>query len=206
MILANNLETRRHAAQIISEGGVIAFRTDTLYGLAVDPFNSLAVKRLKELKGRQESKPILLLISEIEIVNRLIPKTSRTFDVLAQQFWPGPLTLVGTGSTDLPNEITAGTNTVGVRFPNDSNVQELVRHCGGALTATSANPANSKPAETADEVEAYFKTGLEFVIDGGRVTTTQASTVVDTTTVPAVIIREGEVSRTMIENVLRQVR
>lgn len=182
-----------HAAKIISAGGVIAFRTDTFYGLGVDPLNAAAVAKVRELKGREENKPILLLLADLSVVDRFIADRSADFDRIAKRFWPGPLTIVGRASARVPPGITAGTGTVGVRVPDDASVRDLVRECGGALTATSANPAGLPPARTATEVRAYFGEGIDLVIDGGEVTATDPSTVLDATTTPARIIREGAI-------------
>ena len=144
------------AAKIVSEGGVIAFRTDTFYGLGADPLNATAVARIKQLKGREENKPILLLLADASVADRFIADRSKAFEDVARKFWPGPLTIVGVAVANLPAEITAGTGTVGVRVPADSEVRELVRECGGALTATSANPSGSEPARSAKEVHRVF--------------------------------------------------
>jgi L-threonylcarbamoyladenylate synthase len=180
-------------AAVIKQGGVIAFRTDTFYGLGADPFNRAAVARIRELKGREDNKPILLLIAEASEVERLIVETSREFLEIAAKFWPGPLTIIGKAASDLPPEITAGTGTVGVRLPADAVVRELVRECGGALTATSANPAGREPARSAEEVQSYFPEGIDLIIDGGQVTAIEPSTVIDTTVSPPRIIREGAI-------------
>src|SRR6185436_1874104 len=146
----------RKSAETISRGGVIAFRTDTFYGLGADPFNQDAVHRIKQLKGREDNKPILIVISDYDQVDRFVSSITRTFEALAQQFWPAPLTLIGAARPELPPAITAGTKTVGVRLPNDDRVRLLVRTCGGALTATSANPSHAAPATTARQVHEYF--------------------------------------------------
>jgi L-threonylcarbamoyladenylate synthase len=179
------------AAKIISAGGLIAFRTDTFYGLGADPFNSTAVARVRELKGREENKPILLLLADVSVVDRLIVNRSKEFDELARKFWPGPLTIVGPAVANLPAEITAGTGTVGVRVPADNNVRELLRLCGGVLTATSANPAGREPARSAKEVHDYFSDAVDLVIDSGEVTATEPSTVFDATSLR--VIREGAI-------------
>ena len=193
------------AADVIANGGVVAFRTDTFYGLGVDPFNATAVARLKELKGREDNKPILLLISDAEQVERLIAARSERFKMAARKFWPGPLTIIGEAVAELPGEITAGTGTVGVRLPADESVREFVRACGGVLTATSANPAGREPARSADEVASYFRadseTGLALIVDGGDVNATEPSTVLDVLTSPPCIVREGAIPRNIIEQV-----
>ena len=181
------------AAKIISAGGVIAFRTDTFYGLGADPFNAAAVAKIRELKGREDDKPILLLLSDARLADRFIADRSEAFEEIAKKFWPGPLTIVGAAVSNLPPEITAGTGTVGVRVPADENVRELVDACGGALTATSANPAGREPARSAEDVRNYFPEGIDLVVDGGEVTATEPSTVLDVTTVPPRVVRQGAI-------------
>jgi L-threonylcarbamoyladenylate synthase len=185
--------------EIIKQGGVIAFRTDTFYGLGADPFNAAAVERIRELKGREDDKPILLLISDVDQIERLLIERSPDFDSLAEKFWPGPLTIVGKATTDLPEGITAGTGTVGVRLPAVASVRDLMRQCGGTLTATSANPAGRDPARSADDVRHYFPEGIDLIIDGGQVSAIEPSTVVDATTSPPRIVREGAIPAKLIE-------
>jgi L-threonylcarbamoyladenylate synthase len=184
------------AAKIIAEGGVIAFRTDTIYGLGADPFNASAVAKIRELKGREENKPILLLLSDASVADRLIANRSKEFEEVAKKFWPGPLTIVGHAIANLPPEITAGTGTVGVRVPANDSVRDLVRQCGGALTATSANPSGSEPARSAEEVREYFGDRIDLVVDGGEVTANEPSTVIDVTTSPPRVLREGAIKDT----------
>lgn len=191
MIVADGEATRKRAAEIVAARGIIAFRTDTFYGLGVDPFNAEAVCRLKELKGRDDHKPILLLISDRSQLSRLINGTSQSFELLSERLWPGPLTLVGNATASLPHEITAGSGTVGVRLPDDDGVLALLRACGGALTATSANVSGQEPARSAKQCERYFPNGLEMIIDGGEVTAFLPSTVVDAVSDEVKIIREG---------------
>jgi L-threonylcarbamoyladenylate synthase len=187
------------ASEAISKGGVIAFRTDTFYGLGADPFNPLAVARVRELKGREDDKPILLLISDHFEVERLIVNRSESFTRAVEKFWPGPLTVIGSAVATLPEEVTAGTGTVGVRLPADEQVRELVRECGGILTATSANPSGSEPARSAQEVAGYFSSGIDLIVDGGEVGVTKPSTVLDALVSPPRVVREGAIKRSVIE-------
>lgn len=182
-------------ASVVSSGGVIAFRTDTFYGLGADPLNAAAVKRVWELKGREEGKPILLLISDPQEVTRFVSSPTQIFSELANRFWPGPLTLIGVAQARLPPELTAGTGTIGLRLPNDKRVRDLVRICGGALTATSANRSQNPPARTASEVRNYFGDKLDFIVDDGEVKVSAPSTVVDATGTVARIVREGLITQ-----------
>lgn len=179
------------AGETIKHGGVIAFRTDTFYGLGADPFNREAVHKIKELKGREDNKPILVVISDHDQVEHFIADVSPSFQNLAKAFWPGPLTLIGKARANVPAEISAGTKTVGVRLPNDDRVRALVRACGGALTATSANPSRATPARNAQAVQDYFGDAIDLFVDGGDTTTDQPSTVVDVTGDQPKLIREG---------------
>lgn len=194
MILKDTEETRIEAARIIAGGGIIAYLTDTFYGLGADPFNRLAIARIRELKGREEGKPILLLISDADVVDRFIEQ-SAFFKLVAMGKWPAPLTLIGVSRPEVPIDLTAGTKSLGVRLPDDDSVRSLVRACGGALTATSANISGQPPARTAKEVKNYFPEGIDLIIDGGKASATQPSTVVDLSGSEARVIREGAVSR-----------
>ena len=191
MIIQHTPEALTQVAAIVKRGGVIAFRTDTFYGLGADPFNRDAVRKIKELKGREDHKPILIVISDPHHVERFIKDLSPGFKYLADTFWPGPLTLIGMATSDLPPEITAGTDTVGVRLPHDEKVCALVRACGCALTATSANPSQAPPAADAQTVENYFGDGIHLIVDGGEAKTDLPSTVVDASGDEPKLIREG---------------
>jgi L-threonylcarbamoyladenylate synthase len=199
MIRPDNSETRKLAAEIVANGGLIAFRTDTFYGLGVDPFNASAVARIVSLKGRDEGKPILLLISDVRDVDRLLQSKPPLFDRFIHKFWPGPLTMVARAVSALAPEVTAHTGTVGLRLPDEENVRDLVRACGGTLTATSANPSGHEPARSSVEVESYFPNGVDLIIDGGDVTVTKPSTVIDIAEFPPRVIREGAISRVELE-------
>lgn len=189
-VLPDNEATRGLAAELIGRGGVLAFRTDTFYGIGADPFNAAAVRRVNELKGR-EGKPILVIVSTILQARRLADNLTETFESLAELFWPGPLTLVAAADAGLPEELTAGTGTVGVRLPADELARGFVEACGGALTATSANRAGGRPAVSAQEVSSAFPGGLDLIVDGGVTTAVEPSTVVDVTVGKPRLVREG---------------
>jgi L-threonylcarbamoyladenylate synthase len=190
-MVLQSVHMNSRAAEIISRGGVLAFRTDTFYGLGADPFNQDAVRTIKQLKGREDHKPILIVISDYDQLQRFVSSVSPAFDLLARRFWPGPLTLIGKARPQLPPDITAGTKTVGVRLPNDDRVRLLVRACGGALTATSANPSGAAPATTALQVKEYFSEAIDLIVDDGAAQTDRPSTVVDVSHHVPTLIREG---------------
>jgi L-threonylcarbamoyladenylate synthase len=205
LILPDSAEAHRRAAQAIAEGGVIAFRTDTFYGLGADPFNREALRVLNSLKGREDGKPILVVISDESMVERFFASKSPYFDGLRGKYWPGALTLVGAARTDVPEELTAGTGTVGLRLPDDEEVRALVRACGGALTATSANLAGEAPARNAEGVARSFPGGLSLVVDGGETRADRPSTVLDVSGPAPRLIREGVVSRRELQRSFREI-
>ena len=198
LIYPDSPEARERASSITNAGGLVAFRTDTFYGVGADPFNPAALELINALKGR-DGKPILVLAADAEDAERLIAERTRTFELLAARHWPGALTLVAAARAEVPELLTAGTGTVGVRLPDDAEARAIVRACGGLLTATSANPAARPPARTAAEVAAYFSNGLNLIIDGGATRTELPSTVVDVTGITPRLIREGVVTRAELE-------
>ena len=193
-------QSNESAANTISRGGIIAFRTDTFYGLGADPFDREAVERIKQLKGREEKKPILIIISDYDQLHRFIDRVSPAFELLAKQFWPGALTLIGNAHASVPEEITAGTKSVGVRLPNDDRVRALVRSCGGALTATSANPSNAGPAGGAREIQDYFGDAIDLIVDDGPARSDLPSTVVDVSGAEPRLIRDGMIAWAKIKS------
>lgn len=188
-------DSGKMAASVVARGGVMAFRTDTFYGLGADPFNRAALLKIFELKGRDEGKPILVIISDETFLEKLIEDRSALFSGVTQKHWPGPLTVVAKALENVPRELTAGTGTVGVRLPDDEEVREFVRACGGLLTATSANPSNMSPARSADEVEAYFNGRIDLIVDSGLARSEQPSSVLDLSAEVPRLIREGVIQR-----------
>jgi L-threonylcarbamoyladenylate synthase len=204
MIAKDNQQTRKLARSLIARGGVVAFLTDTLYGLGADPFNPSALRRINSLKGRDGGKPILVVISDPGEADRFMLKRSELFAHVSGKHWPGALTLVVRARALLPEEITAGSGTVGLRLPDNSSVRDFIRACGGALTATSANAAGDEPARTAEDVARYFPDQLDLIVDGGAARAPKPSTVLDVSSeASARLIREGAVSRDQLRQTLR---
>jgi L-threonylcarbamoyladenylate synthase len=203
MIVLDSAETRARAGSVIAAGGVLAFRTDTFYGLGADPFNVNALRALVSLKGRESGKPILVIISDETEAERFIASRTGLFEMVVKRYWPGALTLVLKAREGVPAELTAGSGTIGVRLPDDEEVRDLVRACGGALTATSANLAGAPPARTAVDVARSFPSGLALIIDGGEARADRPSTVLDVSGTSARLIREGVISRRQLRETLQ---
>lgn len=191
------------AASVVRDGGVIAFPTETFYGLGVTPWDSAAVQRLFALKGRSSgSSPILVLIRHRTDLESLIAETSPSAELLMKACWPGPLTIVFRAHSGIPPLLTAGTATIGIRLSAAASVQRLLDTVGGPLTGTSANRSGALPAITAQDVLASLGAGVDLILDGGRTPGGFASTVVDTTVMPVRLIREGALSRSAVLSVI----
>ena len=176
------------AAAILRIGGVVAYPTETVYGLAADPFNEAALDRLFALKGRAENHPVLLVIAAIDQLAPLLTEVSPRAQRCIAEFWPGPLSLLLPAAPNLPQRI-APNRRVCVRWTAHPVAQALCRAYGSAITSTSANQTGAPPARSVDELAL---SGIGAVIDGGILPPAQPSTVYDPDT--DTIIREGTIS------------
>lgn len=179
--------------ETLVRGRVIAYPTETFYGLGVDVFNKEAIKRVFELKGREEGKPIPILVKDRGMLLEVVEAIPPLAEDLIKGFWPGPLTIVFNARPNLPTILTGGTGKVGVRVSSNPTAQRIVEAFGKPLTTTSANPSGQRPPTTVQEVVDYFRDRIELIIDGGPLPGRLGSTVVDVTGEGLVIMREGEV-------------
>ena len=190
------------AVQLLRDGAVVAFPTDTVYGVGVDPLQPEAVRRLYRIKGRPDNKPIAILVGSIEDVERVAQSPSEHFSRLADRFWPGGLTLI-VDARDLPPEITAGGSTVGVRMPDHPLTLELLRGFGGPIATTSANRSGENPATSAEEVNVQLGDRVNLIVDGGDTITKVASTVLDLSVSPPKIRRHGGIPDELLMECLK---
>ncbi len=193
----------REAADIVREGGIIAFPTETFYGLGACPFDARAVQRIVDLKDRSlRTAPILVLIRSRADLHALVSEITPTAERLMEACWPGPLTLVFRAAEAVPAVLTAGTGTIGVRLPAHRDVQRLLEAVGGPLTGTSANRSGQPPATTVEEVEQTLGGGVDAILNGGATPGALPSTVVDTTVSPPRLIREGRISTASLLSII----
>ena len=178
------------AAAVLKHGGVVAFPTETFYGLGAAALDRRAVRRIFELKGRPETKPLLVLVDSIAMAGTVAEVGDRA-RALAARHWPGALTLVLRARPHVPEEVTAGTGTIGLRVSPHRVAQGLVRALGGPVTAPSANPSGLEPPTTAAGVLARFEGAVEMVLDGGPTPGGEPSTVLDLTVEPPRVLRQG---------------
>lgn len=180
------------ASQIITDGGLVVYPTDTVYGLGCNPFNIEAVTRVFKVKGKR-NKPLPILASNVENVKR-IAFLSEKAERIAARFWPGPLTLVLPKKPFLPDVVTCNFNSVGVRIPQHNVALRLITLSNGLLVGTSANKTGEKPSRTAQEAAEQLGKEVDAILDGGPVPLGAPSTVVDLTQEKPKILREGSVS------------
>ncbi len=181
------------ALAVFRAGGIIAYPTETFYGLCVDPFNELAIKALYELKGRPPASPMPLIIGDALMLESVAAVISPAARNLMDRFWPGPLTVVFKARPELPSVLTAGTATIAVRLSGSPAARRLSKMLSSPITSTSANPSGKLPATKAGEVLGYFKGAIDLLIDGGELKGQKGSTIVDATGERLVILREGEI-------------
>lgn len=192
----------RRVGAAIKRGKIVAIPTDTVYGLAVDPFNEIAVQQLFSIKKRPASNPILVLIESYQQVGLLAKNLPKSLDRIAARFWPGPLTIILPAKDTVPCSVSAGTGTIALRVPSSKVVRHLIRSSGCPLTGTSANLSGKRVAETAGEVYRQFGKQVHCILDGGRARSRQPSTILDLTGQRPSIVREGVLPSTTLEECL----
>jgi L-threonylcarbamoyladenylate synthase len=183
----------RRAADLLRRGGVIAFPTETFYGLGADALQPAAVARVRRLKGRPDDKPLLLLVDSIAMVESLVTAITPAARALMARHWPGALTLVLPARARVPLEVTAGTGTVGVRLSPHAVARGLVTALGHPVTAPSANVAGAPAPTTVVAALAGLGDGVDLALDAGQTPGGPASTILDVHSDPPRVIRQGAV-------------
>ncbi|MDO9628771.1 MAG: L-threonylcarbamoyladenylate synthase [Acholeplasmataceae bacterium] len=193
---------QKHIKEVFHKGGLVVFPTETVYGIGADATNPEAVKQIFKAKGRPSDNPLIVHISknsDLELYVRDIPLIAKP---LMDAFWPGPLTLVFNKKDIIPNEVTGGLSTVGIRIPGLKIARDIIDIAGLPICAPSAN-LSGKPSSTIfDHVASDFEERVDIIIDGGKAEIGIESTVLDITTPIPVMLRPGAVTKKMIENVL----
>lgn len=190
------------AVQLLRRGEVVGVPTDTLYGLAADPFNLAAVARLYQIKGRPERRALPILIASIDQAEELVGDLPDIFFHLAKRFWPGPLTLVVDASRRVPLKVTGNTGRVALRIPRAEIPCALINALGTPVTGTSANLSGFSACLDAGQVVKQLGERLPLILDGGASKTRLASTVVDLRGEQWRILREGPIGEGEIQEAL----
>lgn len=195
----------RCAGNIIREGGVVAFPTETVYGLGGDALNRESARKIYEAKGRPSDNPLIVHICRFEDINKIVSKMPEAATRIAEEFWPGPLTMILPKSDKVPYETTGGLNTVAVRFPAHPVAQRLIAYSGGYVAAPSANLSGRPSPTTAEYVIQDMDGRIDMILDGGKVGIGLESTIIDLTVEPPQILRPGYVTREMLSRILGEV-
>lgn len=198
----DNTEIMQQAASFIKTGEVVAFPTETVYGLGANGLNPEAVAKIFAAKGRPNDNPLILHIADKKDILPLTTGINNNAQVLMERFWPGPLTLIVNKSDIVPDAVSAGLPTVAVRFPANGFAQDFIRACGCPIAAPSANISGRPSPTNAQDVLEDMQGKIAAVLDGGHCGIGLESTVVDTTEPVPVILRPGGVTYEMLTEVL----
>lgn len=199
--LADNIQL---AADILQDGGLVAFPTDTVYGVAAHGFLPEAIERLYEAKERPRTKPIALLVAEAGDLYRVARHVPESAEKLAKHLWPGALSLIVLRAGDLPPVLTAGGDTVAVRMPDHPIARCIITAAGAPLATTSANLSGGSDPITAGDVLSDLGGRIDLILDGGPCPGGTPSTVLDLTTEPPVIRRQGPIDRDRLMQIIGQ--
>jgi L-threonylcarbamoyladenylate synthase len=200
------------AAEVIQAGGVIVYPTETLYGIGANAWDGAAIAKVRAIKKREGLKPILVVINDEKQLAALTSEVTDEARMLMAKFWPGPLTLIFKATKEVPDLLSRGSGTIGIRIPSSPLCHRLLSLCGCPLTSTSANISGGRPLHSVNEIRRAIPRGVDLFLDGGELPPTLPSTVVDVTVSPPRIIRQGtvpvlslrEIIPTIAEEVLKQ--
>lgn len=196
----------KRAGEIIREGGLVAFPTETVYGLGADALNEEAAKKIYAAKGRPSDNPLIVHIADWEAIEKVVREVPCEAKKLAEAFWPGPLTMIFYKKECVPYGTTGGLDTVAVRMPSDEIARELIRQGGGYVAAPSANRSGRPSPTTAQHVYEDMEGRIPLILDGGEVEIGLESTIIDLTEGCPVVLRPGFISLEMLQGVLGKVK
>lgn len=198
-------EAIQKAGKILQQGGLVAFPTETVYGLGGDALNSNSSRKIYAAKGRPSDNPLIVHICRIEDLHKIVSQIPESARKLAEAFWPGPLTMIFPKSEAVPYETTGGLDTVAVRFPSHRTAQALIDAAGGYIAAPSANTSGRPSPTLARYVVEDMDGRIDMVIDGGDIPIGVESTIVDCTVEPPMLLRPGYITAEMLSEVLGEV-
>lgn len=201
----NRTAALREAGEIIKAGGLVAFPTETVYGLGGDALNPASAKKIYEAKGRPSDNPLIVHIAELEALSAIVEEVPETAKRLASLFWPGPLTMILKKAGRVPKETTGGLDTVAVRMPVHDVALDFIQAAGGYVAAPSANRSGRPSPTTAAYVAQDMEGRIEMILDGGQATLGLESTIVDLTVEPPMLLRPGFVTEEMLSVALGEV-
>ena len=198
-------EALREAGEILKQGGLVAFPTETVYGLGGDALNRDSSRKIYEAKGRPSDNPLIVHINRFEDIYPIAQEVPEEARKLAEAFWPGPLTMILPKSDKIPYETTGGLETVAVRMPSHPVARKLIGYGGGYVAAPSANTSGKPSPTVAKYVEEDMRGKIDVIVDGGAVGIGLESTIIDLTVKPPQILRPGYITEAMLAQLLDEV-
>lgn len=200
-----DMQVIQKAGEIIKQGGLVAFPTETVYGLGANALDEEAAKKTYAAKGRPSDNPLIVHIAEYSALGKIAVDIPAGTDALAEHFWPGPLTMIFKKSEVVPYGTTGGLDTVAVRMPSDTIARELILASGGYVSAPSANTSGRPSPTRAEHVAEDLSGRIEMILDSGSVEIGLESTILDMTVEPPMILRPGAITADMLEDVIGMV-
>ena len=200
-----DMQIMQEAGEILKKGGLVAFPTETVYGLGANALDEEAAKKTYAAKGRPSDNPLIVHIATLEDLEKVAKNISKDVEALANRFWPGPLTMIFEKTDIVPYGTTGGLDTVAVRMPSDPIARELILAGGGFVSAPSANTSGRPSPTTAEHVSEDLSGKIDMIIDGGSVDIGLESTILDMTVNPPMILRPGAITAEMFEEVIDHV-
>lgn len=201
-----DIAVMQEAGEILKNGGLVAFPTETVYGLGGDGLNARSSEKIYAAKGRPSDNPLIIHIAGMESLKRIAAEVPKKARMLADHFWPGPLTMIFKKTEEVPFETTGGLDSVAVRMPGHPVALALITAGGGYIAAPSANTSGRPSPTRAEHVEEDLSGRIEMIVDGGDVGIGLESTIIDFTEEVPVILRPGYINQRMIEEVIGKVR
>ena len=193
------------AGKILQTGGLVAFPTETVYGLGANALNEEAAKKTYAAKGRPSDNPLIVHIADVDALYGIVKNVSDKAKRIIEKFWPGPLTLIFEKDESVPKGTTGGLETVAVRMPVDEIAQAVIRAGGGYISAPSANTSGKPSPTSAQHVEDDLAGKIDMILDGGSVDIGVESTILDMTVEPPMILRPGAITKEMLEEVVGEI-
>lgn len=195
----------KKAGDILKNGGLAAFPTETVYGLGADALNERAAEKIYAAKGRPSDNPLIVHITNMGALDKIVSEIPKEAYVIAEKYWPGPLTMIFNKSDVVPYGTTGGLDTVAVRMPSDEIARAVIDAGGGYIAAPSANTSGRPSPTLAEHVKEDLDGKIDMIVDGGPVDIGVESTILDLTVTPPMILRPGAITKEMFEELLGEV-
>lgn len=202
----SNYEKLKDIAQIIKKGGIVIFPTETVYGIGVNGLDAKAIEKLYQVKQRPKEKPITLLVNSMEMIEQVATEITQVERKIIQEFFPGPLTIILNKKEIVPELVTAGGNTVGIRMPANNVALKLIEYAGVPLATPSANISGKPSGTNIQTIMQDFNGKVDYIIDGGESKIGKPSTIVRVINNIPHILREGSITKEQIEKAIGKVK